>query len=438
MFNKPFDQIDLQDIQDLVQIRKERENNHLEYKRELGNSDRDKKEFLKDVSGFANATGGFLIMGIEETDGKPDQICGTSKIVGNQKVDEWINNVLISNIDEKIRYEIKVLDLPGDQLVVVLHIPESLKKPHMVTYDKRNTYYIRHNTSVNAATQSEVRDMFGYSRRNRDKFEEFLKERNLIDEIDERFGIHENSMLLFNNRTNDIGIKTPFILYSFIPRYLEDNRINTISHDFLDWLYKKTSGFSPFQHVRLFDANRPLVGLYGITFPRIISSDSDENLRSYFEVINNGFIEYGISRDVFYTSKEGKPVLNLTASIGYAWTLFQFAREFYQRIHYYDEVVFQMTVVNVKGFSLCGFGRKNQRTKWEEPFSLDYEDPSFCRHQRFKILEKFIVNELSDDSIEILVFTLAESVSRAFGEMVVKCFDDSGNFNTETMRHFFQ
>ena len=62
MFNKPFNEITIEDIGNLVLIRKERENNYLEYKEKLGHSERDKKEFLKDVSGFANASGGFLII----------------------------------------------------------------------------------------------------------------------------------------------------------------------------------------------------------------------------------------------------------------------------------------------------------------------------------------------------------------------------------------
>ncbi|MFD2270088.1 helix-turn-helix domain-containing protein [Undibacterium arcticum] len=39
----------------------------IDYKRDLyGNSDADKREVLKDISGFANAFGGHLIVGMEE------------------------------------------------------------------------------------------------------------------------------------------------------------------------------------------------------------------------------------------------------------------------------------------------------------------------------------------------------------------------------------
>lgn len=49
----------------------------IDYKRELpGNSDGDKKEFLADVSSFANTSGGDLILGVDENAGVPIQITG--------------------------------------------------------------------------------------------------------------------------------------------------------------------------------------------------------------------------------------------------------------------------------------------------------------------------------------------------------------------------
>lgn len=434
MFAKPFDQITLQDIEELVNQRKERENNHLEYKRELGNSDRDKKEFLKDVSGFANATGGFLIIGVEEVDGVPERVCGMPKTVGNQKIDEWINNVLISNIDERLRYEIKIFDI-GDNVLILIFIQESPKKPHMVTFDNRNIYYIRHNTSVTPATQSEVRDMFENSRKSRDKFEEFLKARNLFDHKTDTFGITEYSNLLANKYFSEVA-NIPFVLYSFIPRYLHDERINTISKEFSNWIYKNNKSFQPFKHVQLFSVN-PVANLYGICFLSKTSSEIGESIKQYFEISNNGFFESGLSRNVIYTSQEGKPVFNLTAFVGYAWTLVYFAKEFYSQIDYYDEVVFQISIVNVRNITLCGFGRQNKDTRWAEPFSFYYENPPSSQHEKFKILDKFLVRELSEDFIKSLILRIAEKISRAFGEMVVKCFDDDGNFNIDTMNHFF-
>ena len=55
MFDKPFNKINIEDIEKLIRIRKEQENNYLEYKEKIDLSDKFKKNFLKTVSGFANA-----------------------------------------------------------------------------------------------------------------------------------------------------------------------------------------------------------------------------------------------------------------------------------------------------------------------------------------------------------------------------------------------
>jgi len=47
----------------------------IDYKRDLpGNSDGDKKEFLADVSSFANTGGGDLVFGMDEAGGLPTRI----------------------------------------------------------------------------------------------------------------------------------------------------------------------------------------------------------------------------------------------------------------------------------------------------------------------------------------------------------------------------
>jgi hypothetical protein len=49
----------------------------LDYKRDLvGGSDKDRYEFLGDVSSFANTTGGEILFGIEEANGLPTKLVG--------------------------------------------------------------------------------------------------------------------------------------------------------------------------------------------------------------------------------------------------------------------------------------------------------------------------------------------------------------------------
>ena len=439
MFNKPFNEITIEDIENLVLVRKERENNYLEYKEKLGHSDRDKREFLKDVSGFANASGGFLIIGVKEhkPSGLPEKICGIEKIIGNQKVDEWINNVLISNLDERIHYNIKIFEFKNkdDKIVLLLYIPESPKKPHMITFQGKNNYYVRHNTSVNPATQSEVKEMFEYSKKIISKLEDFLRRRNLYNDRDNNFGINDNSIKLYNKILNDKNKQLPFVLYSFIPKYLDENSLNTTSQDFLDWLEMNKTGFEPASKSELYYFNKyqKIIKLDGITFSNTLNNTEQlekESYLNYFEFLNNGFFESGISSEIIYPRivKENPPIekifVNLTRTIGYAWMLLSFAKHFYEKVEYYDEVIFQLSVANVKNFILAGFAEN-----WAEPFNGFRSNPPYCRHKKFKIVEKFMVSEISKKLIEEIVLDLASKFSHAFGESKVKCFDKEGNFD---------
>lgn len=85
---KSLDFIDQSDLQALID-NKISEGKTIDYKEKLsGNSDADKKEFLYDISSFANASGGYLIFGITEDKGIPIQING-------MEIVEIINQIII-------------------------------------------------------------------------------------------------------------------------------------------------------------------------------------------------------------------------------------------------------------------------------------------------------------------------------------------------------
>ncbi len=73
---KLFSDLDETDLQSLIN-NQVTEGKSVEYKSSLpGNSDRDKKEFLADVSSFSNSAGGYLLYGITEENGLPQELIG--------------------------------------------------------------------------------------------------------------------------------------------------------------------------------------------------------------------------------------------------------------------------------------------------------------------------------------------------------------------------
>jgi predicted HTH transcriptional regulator len=63
------------------------ESRDLEYKRDpIGRDDRAKKEFLKDVTAFANTAGGHIVIGMAEADGVAAALPGTDDRPADEEI----------------------------------------------------------------------------------------------------------------------------------------------------------------------------------------------------------------------------------------------------------------------------------------------------------------------------------------------------------------
>lgn len=156
IFFKKFDDISSEDIKHLIDIGyKERQ--RIEYKREAyGNNDQQKKEMLSDVSSMANASGGYLIIGIEEKDHIPVKVQNVDKA---DEVRIKIENSCMSNIEPHIaELRGKVIKMDSGENIIIFHIPRSSSKPHMINFKGINQFWIRHNDHKDKMTVEEIRD----------------------------------------------------------------------------------------------------------------------------------------------------------------------------------------------------------------------------------------------------------------------------------------
>jgi predicted HTH transcriptional regulator len=111
IFNKPISQIEYKDIEDLT-ASGEVESNILDYKKMVSGLENEKKEIAKDICAFANSQGGYLVIGVEERDGKPvHPPCGTSRMIERQKVEEWVEQITNSNIAQRVNIDFKIIDI---------------------------------------------------------------------------------------------------------------------------------------------------------------------------------------------------------------------------------------------------------------------------------------------------------------------------------------
>jgi hypothetical protein len=134
--DKQLESIEETDLQTLVD-NKVRERKTIEYKKSLpGHSDRDKQEFLADVSSFANAAGGHLIFGIREEGGEPVKLCGLQIADPDAEILR-LENLIRDSIEPRIP-GVYMWPVPLETLgvAVIVRIARSWALPHVVKFRK--------------------------------------------------------------------------------------------------------------------------------------------------------------------------------------------------------------------------------------------------------------------------------------------------------------
>jgi schlafen family protein len=180
---KNLDSIEKSDLENLISDRTV-EGQRIEYKSQMYVYDQ-KREMLKDISAMANAEGGYLILGIsEDGDGYPQTLLGIEN--GEDEKDKILQSCHSSIEGRILGLRIKVVEIGSSKSVLVISIPGSSRKPHMVIFDKHNKFYIRHDRHNLLMSLSEIKETFLAVEGYMEKHVKFLAERK--QEIKEDFG----------------------------------------------------------------------------------------------------------------------------------------------------------------------------------------------------------------------------------------------------------
>ena len=186
MIDKPFDAISKADVQELIS-HSTPESRTLEYKQGLpGNSDRERKEFLADVSSFANASGGDILYGVTarvdsdcKKTGEPESV----KPLEGSTPDEAklrLEGMIRENIEPRMRVQIKEIadwGEDGQGFVILLRIPKSFASPHMVTYKKTSRFFSRNSAGKYQLDVGEIRSAVLATESQADRIKRFREER---------------------------------------------------------------------------------------------------------------------------------------------------------------------------------------------------------------------------------------------------------------------
>ena len=139
----------------------------LDYKKELpSNSFDDKKEFLADISSFANTFGGIIVYGIEDlrdkknkNTGLPGEIVGLGTINMDQEALR-LGNMIRDGLDPHLNnVEFKDINV-NDKIVLLIGIPRSLFAPHMISFRGSGKFFSRHNSGKFKMDAREIKQSF--------------------------------------------------------------------------------------------------------------------------------------------------------------------------------------------------------------------------------------------------------------------------------------
>lgn len=159
MLPRPIEQLTAADIQELLQGNL-RESRTLDFKRDaIGRSDDDKREFLADVSAFANTIGGDLLLGVDEAQGIASALPGITLADVDAEVLR-LENILRSGVEPRIpKVDFKWIPLNGNTGILIVRVPRSWTAPHRVIF-RDAKFYARSSAGKHPLDVSELREAF--------------------------------------------------------------------------------------------------------------------------------------------------------------------------------------------------------------------------------------------------------------------------------------
>ncbi len=215
ILSRPAEKISKQDIQSLIDSQVP-EGEKIEYKRELPESghsdwigkekirDKAKDKILKESVAFANAHGGALLLGIDESKTKPPVAAKISPIPRCKALAERLKMVFRDRVEPQlIRPEIFAVPTDGDSGVVVIRVGGlSRLAPHRVT-DTR-ICPIRRQDRCEELSMREIQDMTLNVSRGLERLDKRLTDRR--GRFEQEFSYLENPSKAFGVRVTAVPL----------------------------------------------------------------------------------------------------------------------------------------------------------------------------------------------------------------------------------------
>lgn len=175
MIPKDITQIKEEDLQSLIDNAVS-ERKTLEYKQILKViSDGDRKEFLADVSSFANASGGDLIIGISTKEETPQALLGID--ITNDEITK-LDSIIRDGIEPRLpSATIQPVPLSNSKNILIIRVAKSWISPHRVSFKGHDKFYSRSSNGKYPIDVTELRIAFNLSDTITERIRKFREER---------------------------------------------------------------------------------------------------------------------------------------------------------------------------------------------------------------------------------------------------------------------
>ena len=383
MILKPLESVTEADLQALI-ANAVPEGKTIEYKQALpGNADADKKEFLADVSSFANTTGGDLIYGVTEDHGVPATIVG---VAANDMDFELrrLDSIIASGLEPRIRYSTKIVNCQNGSRVLIIRCERSWSGPHRVVFKGHDKFFGRTSAGKYPLDVAELRTAFTLSATITERIASFRTDRIIA---------------LSNNDTPIPFVADPKVILHCIPIESFGGRPQ---YDVLQYYHHP-------------DRLRPMRALgwdRNINLEGVISYSGNNPAFSYTQVYRNGVIEV-VNGALLAHEYQGRKVI---PSIAYEEAVFHYLPFCFQKLGELGcspPIVVALALTDVKGLQM-GTGA----------IVFDFGQPI---NSNMLILPETVVEDLTMPAGKILkpIFDL---VWNACGYPASKNFDADGNW----------
>lgn len=136
------------------------EGRDIDYKLTLpGPTTEEKKEFLADVSSFANAGGGDFVFGVAESAGLPNDVAGLDDDLDDAML--RLEGSIRDGVSPRIQgVRSRSVPLGNGKKALVLRVPRSFARPHVVTFRNHWKFFTRSSNGKHQMDIDEVRAAF--------------------------------------------------------------------------------------------------------------------------------------------------------------------------------------------------------------------------------------------------------------------------------------